>query len=75
MIGVQPTNLAPSHRRLDLVFSSPKWQARAWKFRGLCLEATAEVSFALQAYQQALALDPEVGVKRKVDQLRKVVSS
>jgi hypothetical protein len=28
---------------------------------------------ALAAYEQALALDPKVGVKRKADQLRKVL--
>jgi tetratricopeptide (TPR) repeat protein len=54
-------------------YDAPTWQARAWKLRGLCHEAIAEVSYALQAYERALALDPKVGVKRKVDQLRKLV--
>jgi tetratricopeptide (TPR) repeat protein len=53
--------------------SAPKWRAIAFKLRGICLEAIAEVGQALTAYDQALALDPKVGVKRKADQLRKVV--
>ncbi|MBB5048528.1 hypothetical protein HNR60_003295 [Rhodopseudomonas rhenobacensis] len=54
-------------------YNTPKWRAIAFKLRGLCLEAIAEVGQALVAYDQALALDPKVGVKRKADQLRKVV--
>lgn len=53
--------------------NSPKWQAIAFKLRGICLEAIAEVGQALAAYEQALKLDSKVGVKRKADQLRKFV--
>jgi hypothetical protein len=48
-------------------------RARVLKSRGICLEAVAEVKQALAAYEEALALDPKVGVKRRTDQLRKVV--
>jgi hypothetical protein len=63
---------------LDVALASPantwpKVRARIFKSRGLCLEAMAEVGKALQAYDEALALDPKIGVKRKADQLRKVV--
>jgi hypothetical protein len=67
-------------RSIDVALTSPtwntpKWRARAFKLRGTCLEAIAEVRQALAAYDEALALDPKVGVKRKADQLRKVVPS
>lgn len=50
-----------------------KTRARVLKSRGICLEAIAEVKQALAAYNEALILDPKVGVKRRADQLRKVV--
>jgi tetratricopeptide (TPR) repeat protein len=50
-----------------------KTRARLLKSRGICLEALAEVKQALAAYDEALTLDPKVGVKRRADQLRKVV--
>jgi hypothetical protein len=56
-------------------YNTPKWKALGFKLRGTCLEAIAEVGEALAAYDQALALDPKIGVKRKADQLRKVVPS
>jgi hypothetical protein len=51
----------------------PEVRARIFKSRGLCLEAAAEVGKALEAYDEALALDPKIGAKRKADPLRKVV--
>jgi tetratricopeptide (TPR) repeat protein len=51
----------------------PKVRARILKSRGICFEAIAEVGKALEAYEEALALDPKIGVKRKADQLRKIV--
>lgn len=43
----------------------PDARARILKFRGICLEAIAESRAALEAYEEALSLDPKVGVKRK----------
>jgi hypothetical protein len=57
------------------MYTAPKSRARAFKLRGICFEEIAEVAKALAAYDEALALDPKVGVKRKADQLRKVVPS
>ncbi|MBX9822113.1 tetratricopeptide repeat protein [Afipia birgiae] len=48
-----------------------KSQARAHRLSGTCLEAMGNISKALTAYERALSLDEKVGVKRKVDQLRK----
>jgi hypothetical protein len=48
-------------------------RARLLRSRGTCLEALAELKQALACYDEALSLDPRVGVKRKADALRKVV--
>ncbi|MCK1504566.1 tetratricopeptide repeat protein [Bradyrhizobium sp. 18] len=48
-------------------------RARVLKSRGICLEAVAEVKHALACYDEALSLDPKVGVKRRADALRKVL--
>ena len=47
-------------------------RARAWalKLRGLCLEAVDRPREALVSYDEALSLDPKVGVKRRAAQLR-----
>ena len=50
-----------------------KTRAFTLKMRGQCYEAIAEPGKALEAYTEALTLDPKVGVKRRADQLRKVV--
>ncbi|MGO3927360.1 hypothetical protein [Rhodopseudomonas pseudopalustris] len=55
------------------VNNSPNARARILRFRGICFEAIAESRAALEAYDEALALDPKIGVKRKADRLRKVV--
>jgi len=51
----------------------PRARARVLKSRGICLEAVAELKQALACYDEALALDVKVGVKRRADSLRKVV--
>jgi hypothetical protein len=48
-------------------------RARLLRSRGTCLEAVAELRQALACYDEALYLDPKVGVKRKADALRRVV--
>ncbi|AJA60650.1 tetratricopeptide repeat protein [Bradyrhizobium japonicum] len=48
-------------------------RARLLRSRGTCLEALAELRQALACYDEALSLDPKVGVKRRADTLRKVV--
>jgi hypothetical protein len=46
-------------------------QARAMKLRGICLEAKGDLLEALGCYEQAIALDLNVGVKRRAEQIRK----
>lgn len=48
-------------------------RARLLRSRGTCLEALADLREALACYDEALSLDPKVGVKRRSDALRKVV--
>jgi tetratricopeptide (TPR) repeat protein len=51
-------------------------RTRAWayKLRGLCLEKQNELAEALRCYEKALALDPKIGVKRRAEQLRKLLA-
>ena len=49
-------------------------RARALRIRGELLEQTGDGAAALVAYEQALALDPQVGVTRRADKLRKALS-
>jgi hypothetical protein len=48
-------------------------RARLLRSRGICFEACAELRQALACYDEALSIDPKVGVKRRVTALRKVV--
>lgn len=51
--------------------------ARAWAFklRGICLESGGNALDALRCYDEALQLDPKIGVKRRADALRKAFSN
>ncbi len=49
-------------------------QARAYRLRGTCLDAAGDLHNAATAYGQAVALDPKVGVKRRLDQIRKMLA-
>lgn len=52
-----------------------KKQARAMKLRGICLDAQEVLQDALDCYDKALALDSKVGVKRRAEQIRKILSA
>lgn len=47
-------------------------RTKAWalKLLGMCYEAKSSPTQALTAYEQALSLDPKIGVKRRAQQLR-----
>ena len=49
-------------------------RAPALRIRGELLEETGDGAAALVAYDQALALDPQVGVTRRADKLREALS-
>lgn len=53
----------------------PKTRAFGLKLKAICLDGLEDWTAALAAYEEALALDPKVGVKRRSEQLRnKLVS-
>lgn len=50
-----------------------KSRAQAKKLRGLCLEAQSDLENALRLYEDALNLDPKIGLKRRIAQLHKLL--
>jgi len=61
-------------RALTLAKSDAKKEARARKLRGICLDAQGVMQEALDCYDKALVLDSKIGVKRRADQIRKILS-
>lgn len=49
----------------------PGWKAIGLKVQGIAHEALDEVDQAMAMYEQALALDPKIGVKRRLSALQK----
>ncbi|UCP00823.1 tetratricopeptide repeat protein [Metapseudomonas lalkuanensis] len=47
------------------------WKAKSLKLQGLAHEALGDLRAAVDAFDEALALDPKIGVKRKRDSLFK----
>lgn len=47
------------------------WKAMALKLQGIALEALGRNKEALEVYDEALSINPKVGVKRKADSIRK----
>lgn len=60
---------------VEAALSAPNFDERqrafALKIRGSCLETQNELEDALASYDEALALDPKIGLKRRAEQLRK----
>jgi len=64
--------LASAQRLCEAGSNQESFQiAKAWRLRGETLEFLGEAACAMEAYDQALRLDSNVGVKRKIDALRK----
>ncbi|HEX4050326.1 MAG TPA: tetratricopeptide repeat protein [Steroidobacteraceae bacterium] len=51
------------------------WQAFGLRLRGELLEAAGELEQALKSYDDALAFNPKIGIKRRADQLKKLMSA
>jgi tetratricopeptide (TPR) repeat protein len=51
--------------------SSQSWKALALKLQGFTLEALGKYKEALEAYEEALKINSKIGVKHKVDVIRK----
>jgi tetratricopeptide (TPR) repeat protein len=50
-------------------------QARAYRLLGELHEQTGEIPQAVKAYDEALTIDPKVGVARRVEQLRRTLGT
>lgn len=49
-------------------------RAQAWRLKGEIHEQAGDAQAALSAYDQAIALDPQVGASRRAEKLRKALS-
>ncbi|SPP97826.1 conserved protein of unknown function [Bradyrhizobium vignae] len=61
---------------IDLALASdryrdPRSQARGHRLRGACFDRNGDLAEAAASYERALALDSKVGVKRRLDQIRR----
>lgn len=50
---------------------NPAWKPTALKVQGMAHESLAQLQEAIACYEEALSLNPKIGVKRKLDALRK----
>ncbi|MFJ3463584.1 hypothetical protein [Achromobacter spanius] len=62
---------AASERALADKAIEPSWEAVGHRVRAEALEIQGKLSEAVHAYDEALRINPKIGVKRKVDHLRK----
>ncbi len=58
----------------SLCANDKNWLAMALKYEGMVYEQLGDNQKTLSAYQQALKIDPKIGLKRKVDSLLKKAS-
>jgi hypothetical protein len=54
--------------------SNPAWTPNALKVQGLAHEVLDERHEAIQVYEEAFVLNPKIGVKRRLDALKKAVA-
>ncbi len=54
--------------------ANPAWRPNALKVQGLAHEALDEPYEAIKAYEDAIILNPKIGVKRRLDALKKRVA-
>lgn len=52
--------------------SNPAWKPNALKVQGLAHEALGQVREAIQAYEEAVALNSKIGIKRRLEALKKI---
>jgi tetratricopeptide (TPR) repeat protein len=59
----------------DQMWRDPQWQAQGLRVKAECYDRTGRLSDALRNYQQALAANPKVGVKRRAQQVEKLLKA
>lgn len=50
------------------------WQAKACRLKGEAMEALGRMAEAVSAYEVAIGFDPKIGVKKRLDSLRKRIA-
>ncbi|MBD8100403.1 hypothetical protein IFR08_17650 [Pseudomonas fluorescens] len=53
--------------------SNPAWKPNALKVQGLAHELLGQIRQAIEVYEEAITLNPKIGVKRRLDALKKRV--
>jgi hypothetical protein len=73
--GVDPSVILSSVARARTIGADKDqhWKALALKLQGACHELLGNEGDALLAYDEALLVNPKIGVKRKADALRKKI--
>ena len=51
--------------------SNPAWKPNALKVQGLAHEMLGQFPQAIEVYEEAITLNPKIGVKRRLDALKK----
>lgn len=59
----------------DLTWRDPQWQAQGLRLKAECFDRSGRLADALSVYQQALAANPKVGVKRRAQQIEKALKA
>jgi hypothetical protein len=50
------------------------WQAMFFKLRGICFDSKGNLKEALACYNKALALNPKIGVKQRINKINKAIN-
>lgn len=59
----------------DKMWRDPQWQAQGLRVKAECFDRSNRLPEALRCYQQALAANPKVGVKRRAQQIEKLLKT
>ncbi|WP_238347427.1 MULTISPECIES: tetratricopeptide repeat protein [unclassified Pseudomonas] len=71
--GVRTVLKAITRARSIGADANPSWKPMALKAQGLAHEILGQHLEAIQVYEEAITLNPKIGVKRKLDALKKMV--
>lgn len=58
----------------EVPHAESSWQAKACRLKGEALEALGRMAEAVSAYELAIGFDPKIGVKKRLDSLRKRIA-
>ncbi len=55
----------------EVPHAESSWQAKACRLKGEAMETLGRMAEAISAYEMAIGFDPKIGVKKRLDSLRK----